>query len=676
MTFEQLGQIVSRARCRVFGWEDAGNASHREVLATLIATTHHPAAVILCEPSLVRSTTRPPDVVVICPVAGVAVVEVKGVGLEEIEGIDPGGQFVIRYSSGARSRNPFMQARNAMFDIKNAAERAYSGAISLPFRFFVTMPRITRSAWCARWGENALCPPELLFAKDIPKLSAAIESIGRKRLEALGREHWPATELQAIHQGAFGDTSVLLPLPDERAPRRVRAATLGEMFDDAAEDYKVLSEDQQRLSEQYWETGPRVVRGVAGSGKTIVLANNLARRVQRLTNQGPTLFADDNPAPRILAVCFNRTLAPFIEKKVQAAYRQRTGAALPPGIVHACSFNTLMWNKAENGLWRYQKVFEKGSSDRARAEQYLRDLVYARENDPQTFDRNAYSAVYVDEGQDFLEEELRLLASLSRRNRDEPSVFIFYDDAQNLYGRQRPNWQSLGLRITGGRSHIMAECFRNTRQVLNVGFNVLYGSFAKDRAKVPTKAFGDIATLVEKGALESRDGQWNVLFAKREGAPPVARRFTTEQDENLHVLKQLRWLIHEQEVRSQDILILSMKKDRIERLATFVAKSGIDDKIDIHIAFKEKDELLGQRNRLTFSTVASAKGYDAYCVIIVSVNDFKPDVDGRASFYVGCSRAIEYLELSGSGDGGLMDEVVTAVESLDREMSKVKESLQ
>ena len=58
-----------------------------------------------------------------------------------------------------------------------------------------------------------------------------------------------------------------------------------------------------------------------------------------------------------------------------------------------------------------------------------------------------------------------------------------------------------------------------------------------------------------------------------------------------------------------------------------------------------KDQALGQRGRITVSTVASAKGYDAYCVLLASANEFVPDVKGRATFYVGCTRAIEYLEV-------------------------------
>lgn len=80
-------------------------------------------ATIVCEPSLVRSTTRASDIVLICPVSGVSAIAVKGFGLDQIDGIDPGGRFVVRYSNGAIGRNPFAQVRNAMFAVKDAAAR-------------------------------------------------------------------------------------------------------------------------------------------------------------------------------------------------------------------------------------------------------------------------------------------------------------------------------------------------------------------------------------------------------------------------------------------------------------------------------------------------------------------------------------------------------------------------
>ncbi|MDB5340950.1 MAG: hypothetical protein JWN70_6569 [Planctomycetaceae bacterium] len=78
MQMHDLQRLLSTARCRVFGYEDASNDAQRLVLAALIQGFDHPEATVLCEPSLARSGKRPPDAVLVDPVAGIHVVEVKG----------------------------------------------------------------------------------------------------------------------------------------------------------------------------------------------------------------------------------------------------------------------------------------------------------------------------------------------------------------------------------------------------------------------------------------------------------------------------------------------------------------------------------------------------------------------------------------------------------------------
>ncbi len=429
----------------------------------------------------------------------------------------------------------------------------------------------------------------------------------------------------------------------------------GRYFDEAAEASKALSEEQQRLSAMNWENGPRLVRGVAGSGKTVVLANNVARRVERMliANQ-EGLFGAKPPRPRLLAVCFNRTLVPFIQKKINVAFQQRNGRPVPEGMVEVCSFNTLMWNLFNAGLWRYQSV--RDAEQIVQAMQYLGDLQQFRQGDPERMQALAYDAIYVDEGQDFFEEQFRLLKELCRvKAGSEPNLYVFYDDAQNLFGRGRPNWQSLGLNVRGGRSYVMNQCFRNTRPIVEATFNVLYGSCATTPGQAPTKEFGDISTLEQKGLIEKDNGFWRVRFAPREGAKPRLSVGSGTRQENELIVSRLRWLIGEQEVRAEDIQVLSFYGRRVSELAEAITAAKIPGIDAVHIASseKEKDQRLGQKGRLTVSTVASAKGYDAYCVLLASANDFPTDVMGRANFYVGCTRAIEYLEVFAFKDTGL-----------------------
>ena len=76
----ELANLIRNTGCRVIGAEDASNDAQREVLAALIAGHNESDSTILCEPSLARKTTRPPDAVLVDLIAGVHVIEVKGIG--------------------------------------------------------------------------------------------------------------------------------------------------------------------------------------------------------------------------------------------------------------------------------------------------------------------------------------------------------------------------------------------------------------------------------------------------------------------------------------------------------------------------------------------------------------------------------------------------------------------
>lgn len=131
------------------------------------------------------------------------------------------------------------------------------------------------------------------------------------------------------------------------------------------------------------------------------------------------------------------------------------------------------------------------------------------------------------------------------------------------------------------------------------------------------------------------------------------------------MVQRLRWLTEEQQVRPEDINILVYCKNQVEKLVAAVEAARLPAIEGIHVATTNKDELLHKRGWLSISTVASAKGYDAYCVLLANGNDFPADVQGRASFYVACTRAIEYLEVFATSRSGLVVEMERAVAVLN-----------
>jgi len=663
---DTLPESIEDAECHCLGWEGLRNQAHRAVLAALVrGFARHPDVTILVEPSLVRSAERPPDLVVVDPDSGVHVIEVKGVPLERIERVIA-GEIQVRYPGGTRTKNPIKQARVAMFDIKNSVERTLEAEAEIPFLWWVAFPSFERRAFQKKFFPLEL--PEVMFADDLDpdQLAPRLVKKGSTWLEKRGKRSLTSAELAAVGR-AFGDSAVLYDA--ERRSGASREGSLGDHFDELAREGRSLSLEQQKLAAGDWRGGPRLIRGVAGSGKTVVLATHLARRLERSRPEQGRLFSGaGDPPERYLVVCFNRTLVPFIRQKIETAYRQRTGTDLAADGVEVTHLNQLLFRLSEKSLWTYQAIREEGGASGAadRAASYLRELESSRETSPALVHQFLYDAIYVDEAQDLHPDEIRLLSRLCRTPPEGglPEIYLFYDDAQNLYGRPRPTWEQLGVKLVG-RSHVMVECHRNTRQIVEPAFNVLLGSTAPEGVRVHTRQFADTHYLEkDRNVLKQEDELWRVGFAARNGDWPRLHRVEDLEDENLAILRRLRWLIEEEDVRPEDILVLGPSRQRLRWLATFLDAHLSVDGVLLPFEPGRKDDYISRPGCLTVSTVNSAKGYDAFYALLASAQNFPATREGRAAFYVGCTRAREFLDVFAYEDTGLAQEFGLALERL------------
>ncbi|MBN2492891.1 MAG: AAA family ATPase [Planctomycetes bacterium] len=661
---EDLARLVGDAACECVGWAGLRDRGHARVFAALVRGFGARTEVaILVEPSLVRSAERPPDLIVVDPGSGVHVIEVKGVRLDAIERV-VGGEISIRYAGRARAKNPINRARTAMFDIKHQVERVLQHEVEVPFLWWVVFPEIERRAFSRRFELDL---PELVFAEDVAeeRLAQRMAGKGREWLARHAREELFPEELQAVRR-AFGDSAVLAEAVPP--PPGGREGSLGDLFHEIASRDRALSEEQQKLATSDWRGGPRLIRGVAGSGKTVVLAAHLARRLAGSVPEQGRLFTERGDRPeRCLAVCFNRTLVPYIRQKIEAAYRQRKGAELPEGWVEVTHFNQLLHRLHHKGLWKYRPVAEDGEDPVAeRAAGYLSDLEYSRQNSPGLVEEFLYDAIYVDEAQDLHPDEIRLLSRLCRplAAGELAEIYLFYDDAQNLYGRPRPTWESLGVKLKG-RSHVMVECHRNTRQIVEPALNVLLGATAPEGIRVQTRQFADTNYLEKERQVLERDGElWRVGFAARQGPWPQLHLAEDAEGEEIALLRRLRWLIEDEDVAPEDILVLGLRRERLRRLAGQLRGNLAVQDIRLPFETEQKDDPISRRGCLTLSTVNSAKGYDAFCVLLVSTNEFGPDRESRAAFYLACTRAREHLDVFAHEDSGLARELRLVLERL------------
>jgi hypothetical protein len=652
----KLNAAIRTAEIRVLGQDLLKNDAEAAVLAAIVrAYGSSSAGFIYVSPSRARTTRYPPDVVLCHPDVGLLVVETKGIGITRIEGVEA-GSIMFRYDGHVHPTNVLRQVENQMFDIRDDIQRLARRAQEMPLlNCMAAFPRITEAEWCSK-GYDEIHPLSQLLLRDQiedePKLLRRVDELVKVTLEQ-SRKPIPLNLGQVeLVQRVFGNSDVIA---SSRAYRpEIPKVSLGALIDERLNQEKYLSEEQKALSRMEFEGTQRLIRGVAGSGKSVILANLVARHLHRDLNSLQRPLWDGHQS-KVAVTCFNRSLVEFLKQKIRTAFREQTlNADIPPEVLTVTHFNGLMSNMIYQRGWplEYVKVGDVPDST-GRAVLYRRQIENLVREDRDRYMSLCFDTVFVDEGQDFESEEFRLLLDLVKPDSQtgEKPIVVFYDDAQNLYGRTRPIWRDVGMNVVGERTHVLKECFRNSRQVIEIGLNVLLGSSASPDTRALTRTFADIAYLKDRNLVQEEGSYVRVRFAEREGERPRVVAFDDRLGEMMWIVKEIHHLVGEEDVRPEDILVLFRGASTFdqgsleEHLAAAIP--GLEFVRPHGEGSRDKDCFIFKRGKLTISTVNGAKGYDAPIVFLVGADGFGIDTQGRAAFYVAATRATEFLYITG-----------------------------
>jgi superfamily I DNA/RNA helicase len=197
---------------------------------------------------------------------------------------------------------------------------------------------------------------------------------------------------------------------------------------------------QEQLARSLGE-GHRVIHGVAGSGKTLILTY----RCQRLAEQL------DKP---ILVLCFNVALAAKLEHMI--ASRDLAGRVTVRHFHGWCFDQMKLYHVAnpESGPGYFDRMVAAVISAVDRGQ----------------IPGAQYGAVMIDEGHDFDPDWLKLLTQMIDPATN--SLLLLYDDAQSIYGKRRAtkfSFKSVGIQAQG-RTTILRVNYRNTNEILDCAF--------------------------------------------------------------------------------------------------------------------------------------------------------------------------------------------------------------
>lgn len=208
---------------------------------------------------------------------------------------------------------------------------------------------------------------------------------------------------------------------------------------------KVMDLQQEQLARNLGE-GHRVIHGVAGSGKTLILGYRCERLAPLL--QKP-----------ILVLCYNTVLA----AKLQAAIKLKNLAER----VNVRTFHA--WCRDQLRLYNVTMPASGDTFYDAVVDSVIAGV------DRGQIPRAQYGAVLIDEGHDFRPEWLKVVTQMVDPSTN--SLLVLFDDAQSIYEsktKRKFSFSSVGIQAQG-RTTILRLNYRNTSDVLSVAYD-----FAKD----------------------------------------------------------------------------------------------------------------------------------------------------------------------------------------------------
>ncbi|WDQ19455.1 AAA domain-containing protein [Rhodopirellula sp. P2] len=425
---------------------------------------------------------------------------------------------------------------------------------------------------------------------------------------------------------------------EERASYKKKASCrMGDQFNGRKGMKPILSQEQQRLTNLELDGKPRLVRGVAGSGKSIVLCNWLAKTAKRWQDQKDA---------RIWAVYANRSLQKLLRESIESAW-----ISLNEGDLLGQS--DFPWDKVSllhvkdvlaGMLPSVQMSIESFGFDYDRAAEEFLNRQDVDDLLP------CCSALFIDEAQDMGPATLRLLLSIveqaDKEDANSRSAHIFYDNAQNVYDTKTPKWSDFGLDMRG-RSTIMRESFRSTTPITELAVNVLSRLSESSKRQ-------DQQELLQLGLLENsdRNGEnWlRVRYNQIEGPKPIYHRFDSRTQEMSSIARHLKHLIRTDGISPTDICILYNGRVQ-DMLQSMLAPSLAE--IGVELSFQKNRSFERQPNTLVATTPHSFKGYESEVVVIPCVDNYVAP-EGKIlenSLYVAMTRARSLLAIYGVDRG-------------------------
>lgn len=441
--------------------------------------------------------------------------------------------------------------------------------------------------------------------------------------------------------------------------------------------------------------GVQRIRGLAGSGKTIVLALKAAY----LHAQHPDWRIGVTFNTRSLSGQFHRLINTFMIEQTGdepdwSRVQILTAWGAPGGVSRDGVYHRFC---VENGV--AYRDFKRARAEFGSPDPLAGACATALTDAPTI--RQSFDVLLVDEAQDLPPEFLRMCYEMLGK---EKRLVYAYDELQTLNGAGlAPPEEIFGVddhgqpRVRfdiddeGGRRDIILEkCYRNSRPLLVTAHALGFGIY---RAKPPKSSTGlvqifeqkslwdDIGYRVRSGRLE--EGEQVVLVRDEQSSPrfleehsPIDdllqfKSFRTPSQQAEWVAEQIMINLEQDELNPNDIIVINPDPITTRNAVGGTRKLLYDKGIQTHLAgvdtgadvFFKQDE-----PSVTFTGIHRAKGNEAAMVYIINADDSMTSTTNlarvRNRLFTAITRSKAWVRVCGIGDQ--MDTLISEFDQVKR----------
>ncbi len=365
------------------------------------------------------------------------------------------------------------------------------------------------------------------------------------------------------------------------------------------EKIKLLDQEQEKLARELGE-GHRLIFGVAGSGKTILL---IARA---------RILAKRHPNWKILILCYNKLLKTLLFNLLNP---QDYEADITISTFHGWARNYIL--NPDNEFSKLYKEAEERAEKEDKITEFFQDFVpnlLLKTIDALGNEKITYDAILIDEAQDF--EENWFLPLVQTLNPETNSLLITCDGLQGIYARKRFYWSDVGIQAKG-RVKRFSKSYRTpieigylAQETLPMNIKELIGQFDEF---ISTKEFlGDHGT-VEIIISETRKDEYKTIVEK------IARLLKNPQN----ILVLFRYNL--EKMNYDHPFCKCLEEHNIE--------------------WRDLQDYNYMSPGLLIGTLHGTKGLESDIIIIPEIDKYKNN-DDRQLLYVGITRSRKKLILS------------------------------